>query len=625
MTNWNNDRKQFATSKSNWITFCQRAEKVLKSTTFHALVYRILCCLTILGACLILWFPLHFSDHGFDFTDEGYYLNSIASPSIYDSTVTQFGFIYHPLHLVSDLVLLRQLNILITFIATWILAHSVFEKLSSNIVYSKVETLIVSASTATSGLLFFSIWVPSPSYNSLAFQALLLTSAGLMRAEKTKTPKSILGYFTVGIGTWLAFMAKPTTAFLLVVIMLLYVILAKKNLKYFMFLSGITSFVALWASAVYIDGGIIKFVSRLLRAIYFAGSLGAGHTVSNIFRIDNLVLKFADQRDMLVLFSGIIVAVIFATSPKKKFKCIYLLIGLICFFCTYSHLFLLSKFHYRESLPSGLIICGIVFAQMSMGIVFALQKQRYEALDKSMAFLFLAMPMIFAFGTNNNYWEQGRLAIVFWIFAGFAMMGAFSHESNLFKITTQTVILAAQAVTAILFFKAIEHPYGQPSPLYANRDRITLGRAQIYLHSNYSLYHRSIMDASRDGGFSAMTPLIDLTGISPGLSYVLGAESMGAAWLIGGYPGSKDFAIATLSRMQCSKLAKAWLILEPNGPISLTSDILFYFGINFPLDFQKVGEWQTAGTEDFGKIRVQEMYKPIRPEKILKNCSVALK
>ena len=60
---------------------------------------------------------------GYDFTDEGYYLNWISNPWIYKASVSQFGFMYHPLYRLvgGDLPLLRQCNIFIIFGLAWIL------------------------------------------------------------------------------------------------------------------------------------------------------------------------------------------------------------------------------------------------------------------------------------------------------------------------------------------------------------------------------------------------------------------------------------------------------------------------------------------------------------------------
>ena len=52
----------------------------------------------IAGLSLLGWVLLN-CRAGFDFTDEGFYLNWIANPWNYRASLSQFGFVYHPLYL----------------------------------------------------------------------------------------------------------------------------------------------------------------------------------------------------------------------------------------------------------------------------------------------------------------------------------------------------------------------------------------------------------------------------------------------------------------------------------------------------------------------------------------------
>src|SRR5665811_1897761 len=62
--------------------------------------------------------------YGFDFSDEGMHLNAIAYPWDFGPSVTQFGFVYHPVYwlLDGDLELLRRFNIGLTFVLAGALA-----------------------------------------------------------------------------------------------------------------------------------------------------------------------------------------------------------------------------------------------------------------------------------------------------------------------------------------------------------------------------------------------------------------------------------------------------------------------------------------------------------------------
>lgn len=55
----------------------------------------LICALPALGLLLRVCI---YAGHGFDFTDESYYLFWISNPFQYDWSVTQFGFVYHPLY-----------------------------------------------------------------------------------------------------------------------------------------------------------------------------------------------------------------------------------------------------------------------------------------------------------------------------------------------------------------------------------------------------------------------------------------------------------------------------------------------------------------------------------------------
>lgn len=185
--------------------------------SFPFFLQYLLTALVAAGTSLILGWLLKYSAYGFDFTDESFYLVWIANPFIYDASITQFGFVYHPLYklLGGDIAALRQANILITFNLAWSLTYFFLASMALDLMKSRVSLLAISASLATTALIVFSSWLPTPSYNSLALQALLISATGLILADKSFNRKSIIGWILISIGGWLAFMAKPTTAFVL--------------------------------------------------------------------------------------------------------------------------------------------------------------------------------------------------------------------------------------------------------------------------------------------------------------------------------------------------------------------------------------------------------------------------
>ncbi|WP_413457623.1 hypothetical protein [Herbaspirillum huttiense] len=80
----------------------------------------------IVGSLVLIGWLLNYSRFGFDFTDESFYVVSMANPFLHDYSHTQFGFLFHPIYLLlgGDLVLLRRLNILLTFFLALWLSHA---------------------------------------------------------------------------------------------------------------------------------------------------------------------------------------------------------------------------------------------------------------------------------------------------------------------------------------------------------------------------------------------------------------------------------------------------------------------------------------------------------------------
>ena len=148
-----------------------------------------------IGTVALLGWILALTRYGIDFTDEGFYLVSIANPFAYTATLTQFGYIYHPIYniLTGDIASLRQFNILLTFFLSWSLAAHLLKWLASEAAKNRVQLHIVAAGFSTSSLILFDSWLVTPSYNSLALQAVLITSIGFVLARKTGSISSIIG------------------------------------------------------------------------------------------------------------------------------------------------------------------------------------------------------------------------------------------------------------------------------------------------------------------------------------------------------------------------------------------------------------------------------------------------
>ncbi|HTN66572.1 MAG TPA: hypothetical protein VL051_10360 [Burkholderiaceae bacterium] len=587
---------------------------------------RVLILLSAIGTLLILGWLLKYRAYGIDFTDESFYLVWISNPFIYDFSRTQFGFVYHPLYrlLGGDIATLRQANFLITFGLAWGLTYTFLASLAPGFKESRVTLHTVAAGLATSAFMLFASWLPTPSYNSLALQALLITGTGLLLAEKTVTRKSILGWITIGAGGWLAFMAKPSTALALAVGILICLVLSRKFSVRLFLLAAASFAIPLLASAMLIDGTPWDFVKRLQRGMEFGQLLT--DKLNQILRIDEFQLDKRTKSAALLVFTMLLIAIWSMWAKNRKWLFIGLSISIAFFALT--ALLTIGQIYWAAGFGKfqGLLIFGVVFAAALAGPTFGWPQglKSITASQWAIAGLFLVMPHIYAFGTGNNYWSQGNSAAIFWLLAGLTLLGPLVRERASWLLALP-LVLATQAVTAILLQTGFEQPYRQPQPLRLNDTIQEIGpqKSVLLLSAGYAAYLNSATTTARDAGFKPATSVIDLSGQSPGILFALGAKSIGQPWTLGGYPGSLLFLKAGLSRFSCEEIAAAWVLFEPDGPDSISAELMPSLGAEFPEGYKRVGTWHTAkGAGGYAASRIQELYKPIKSQETLMACEM---
>lgn len=587
---------------------------------------KIIISFSLISALLLVGWVLYFSGYGIDFTDESFYLVWISNPFIYDFSATQFGFVYHPLYLLldGDIPALRQTNILITFGLAWSLSYVFLSSLAPAAKERHITLHTAAAGLATSAFILFDSWLLTPSYNSLALQGLMITGIGLLLAEKVITCKSSSGWLIIAVGGWFSFMAKPSTAFALAVVVSIYLLLSRKFSFRLFLLAAVSTIVMLLVSALLIDGSISRFVERLQLGVEFGQHLGGEYTLTQILRIDDFQLTKNAKIAIFFVLVASFLASWGAWIEKKKGLLICLPVSLLFFGLV--ALLAISEVPQVAGLGrfQGLLIFGVVFATALVGLMFGPIKtlKSITAPQWALACLFLMMPHIYAFGTNNNYWQIGSSASIFWLLAAITLLGPILRERANWLIVLP-LVLAAQAVTATLLQTGFEQPYRQPEPLRLNDTIKKIGpdQSSLVLSEDYAVYIDSVIRAGRAARFEPATPVIDLTGQSPGILYALGAENIGQAWTIGGYPGSLKLAKAALELTPCEKIAQAWVLLEPDGPRSIPIELMSMLGIDFPQNYLEVGSWETAeGAGGYSAKRTQQLYKPVSPNDTLRTC-----
>jgi hypothetical protein len=245
---------------------------------------------------------------------------------------------------------------------------------------------------------------------------------------------------------------------------------------------------------------------------------------------------------------------------------------------------------------------------------------------KSLAliFLLLMLPYAYALGTGNNLWSVAGRAALFWVLMGFAVWVELAAADvawrRLIPMAAITLLLTTMIVAA-----AMEDPYRQTRPLRLQNDAVEINRqgSRLLLTEEAATYVRGLGLLAKQNGLRPGDPVLDLTGVSPGSLYVLGARPLGAAWILGGYPGSKDFLTTALRHETCSAIGAAWILTEPASGDALSPGLLEPFGIEQSRDYLDVGPIKSV--RSFAPTQFEHrLLKPIRdPEVARQACEEA--
>ncbi len=615
-------RKRF---KGNFSSETQKWNSIEAAT----LILSAVCTICIVG--WVLW-CVRF---GIDFADEGFYLNWISNPFKYSASVTQFGYIYHPIFRLvdGDIAALRQFNVLVTFLLGWVLSILYIRVVFGQKTIRLVSQLVISAGMATVSLVFLRLWLPTPSYNWLAFQALMVSMIGLLLARVNFTLDSIVGWLLIGVGGWLAFMAKPTTAATLALLSLMYLLGSGKVNRYLLGLSLATATVLIFGFALLVDHSVLIFYNRLIDGLRYAQLLSPEYDAGSIFRLDSFYFEVNEWYYFICGAAG--VATLHYLSKSRSSVPLSLLVVLLLGITVLivSVVFGVNQKVFQDSQWVHLVILAVPVSSLFIGFLggaFGATGTIHTRSRWSLFLVLLFLPYAFAFGTGNNYWFFAGLVALFWILAGLSFLGKNCADGQAFPLISFAIAVQFYSVSIVLL--GVQGPYYQPNPVRQSDYRIDIGGrgTTLMIPATFGRYISDASKAARKAGFIQGTPMIDLTGHSPGVLYALGASSPGWPWIYGNYVNSKkseNFAIEVMKNLECDESASAWLLLEPSGPVKISAETLKTIGADVSSDFETVGTFSTAPyVGGFAKEQIQQLLKPTRPyAEALASCNAAKK
>jgi hypothetical protein len=554
---------------------------------------------------------------GLDFTDESAYLFYIKYPWAYDATVSQFGLIYHPLFMLArgDIFLLRLFNTLIILAIYARLSYLLLLNLKpENLPISiRYLSLLIPALSAVP-LSALVIWLPTPNYNLLNVQAIGLILIAVFQisgrdaerginefsAQKTlpaeKNPRSwtlgnIPSWLLIGAGGYMAFMAKPQTAVGLAFLVLLWVFLSKRRNFKSTALAAFFSFLLLFISALILDGSVAGFVSRYISGVAI-DRLAGTHQVSDILNFDPRGLfAVIDARLVRSFFFCLGIGILYYYSAERK----NWLLGLIILLACVTALFFINPYWGGSQLSLGHLLWAGLFGGAAVDYLKGRKKNPGGRNSKIAWFLFISsLSVIYSLGSNNFFLIPLSVAS-FLIFYGFLVFLAREPKPLpwLKKVAGYTCLGQFMAIAIVLSSWAA--PYRQASRLwdYNTQAKVPIDGSPLSFSPMMASFINKWYEIAKSNGFKPQTPVIDLTGRTPGAIYIIGGVLPKTPWIYSGYRSSEAFAVTALKKLTCRQLSEAWLIIDLNFEGILNPAILPAAGVD--LD----GEYTLLGRADY--------------------------
>lgn len=547
---------------------------------------------------VLFWFCIEACRHGFNFTDEAYYLMNMRSPHSEVFTLSFFGAVFHPLYklLGGNIFALRAVDTVGKYILSLLLVWMVLKEDIRAYGRKDIGLAVVLSLAALSFMqnVHRHSWLATPSYNSLTFEAMLVCVIGVLLCASSTPDRKHFGFFLSGIGLTLCFLAKPTSAALLLCGLSGYFLISSKEKVRDLSLMYLWFVVSLLAAACWTSGSTYKFVAILANSYHDASVAGEGHGLLELLKRFLDFPKFSLQDALVVAISLAYMALAISCLKLKHAAAMITAFSslMVIFLLLFTEKFwsLAQAYHFPFLNLTGILVLCIVYG-MHKGQGFG---TGFKSPENSipLAALFFIMPVAYLFGTNTDYWATGKKVLIFPVLGVLVLSRMFLKERmrNFILPFAMNMVL----VVALWLSWGVQRPYGNDAPLGAQKTFINLGRG-LYLSEGRAGHIEEVQNLVRQAGGVHGMPIIDLAEAGPGYLYALGAESIGHSLFGGARRRNKvEGTVRILQRVSEEKLRESWVLVRAKGGrVSGYSEKVFAdLGLNFPGGYEKRAEWK---------------------------------
>jgi hypothetical protein len=203
---------------------------------------------------------------------------------------------------------------------------------------------------------------------------------------------------------------------------------------------------------------------------------------------------------------------------------------------------------------------------------------------------FLAfVPLIFSFGTNMPIVYPMTQASVF--FAADALLLALLAKPDRRRALLTTTAALCSVVTVGMLVGTMAAPYSIAQPMWMQTDPISLGRlnSKLLVDKPTARYIGALQQYARTNQFQAAMPIVDLSGLGPGIVFALAGKAPVSPWLFLHSPARIEYTRAVLGLVRHSDLTQAWILTRASTPDVQEMGLIRLFGLQFPSDYVAVG------------------------------------
>lgn len=571
----------------------------------------------LVGALLVL------ADRGYDTTDEGAYLNAIATPRLWEESVTLFGSVYHPLYALvgGDVASLRRLTVALTFGLAWWAAHAAIG--SSARSWPRSLRTGCAAAAGVSSLRIYDQWLLTPNYNVLALQGSLVVALGtaLWCDNETGSRRALGGAAALGLGGGILFLAKPTAAAATAVLVVVVLLLARRADARGVATAGATSLGTLAVASLLVDGSPLDTVTRFRDGLAGVQVLDAGYSWTTIITPDPLLLSPL----AVAVWTGSVLGVgltLRAVTDGKRWRpavvvAVSLLVALLAVTAAARPGLWSGRSPSSALLPLSLPLCALV-------VVVARTRDDRQPSAPGRAALIIGLaltPWAGTVGTNGNWWVAAGQWSVFWVLAALVALRPASGGRG--WAPAAVVAVTAVGLTALPLLAAAQSPYRQPGHVWAFSGDLVVGDgARLKVATGSATALDSLRAAAMAAGYQEGDAVIDLTGESPGVVFALGGTAINSPWVPGGYAGSPALLARTLDAVPCSGLAGSWLLDAPGGARSVATGFWPTVGATLS-DYRVIGETTLPAEQSTAPAGLRLLRDTRSPEQAERACVAA--